>query len=240
MSNQRHYVVNNIITKLQELPARPSSTAGRAPGTAVPTPEIEYAAHPDMIRSVTRCQIMQRRYRIDPRGITDGWEAGWSCPRGTTGPWRRCVTARNSSPPHWSQFLASQRKRPTTPGESLQFVLTPWTTVCTRNQWQPTFLDLHPCPMVMVLPALTSRVARVRWRGKGGYKTSAYMHHDKVRAVETERRTPWRGSHVVYTGCFYEEEWSSEAAPHVSGARRIDRQSAQAWAKGPMTGARTS
>jgi hypothetical protein len=61
--------MNNIITKLQELPARPSSTAGRAPGTTVPTPEIEYAAHPDMIRSVTRCQIMQRRYRIDPGAL---------------------------------------------------------------------------------------------------------------------------------------------------------------------------
>jgi hypothetical protein len=30
--------------------------------------------------------------------------------------------------------------------------------------------------------------AWVRWRGKEGYRTSAYMHHGEVRAVETERR----------------------------------------------------
>jgi hypothetical protein len=39
---------------------------------------------------------MQRRYQIDLRGITDGWEAGWSCPRGPAGSWRRYATARNS------------------------------------------------------------------------------------------------------------------------------------------------
>jgi hypothetical protein len=64
--------------------------------------------------------------------------------------------------------------------------------------------------------------------GEGGYRTLTYMHHGEVRAVETERRTPRRGSHVVCAGCLGEEEQSGEAAPHVSGARRIDRQFAQA------------
>jgi hypothetical protein len=54
------------------------------------------------------------------------------------------------------------------------------------------------CSYSLSLTALLDGGARVWWRGKEGYRTSAYMHHDEVHAVETERRTLRLGS--VYHG----------------------------------------